>query len=459
MAAEAAANCPDSSPAVTVTNPGEFSVVFGTQTLGKPNELPAEFWARWEGGLTAQRIPHPGKKYAAAEVNGMQVHGRIYPVLSSAALDFGLSWTYADTVETRLDGKPYFLTRKELENYPDLLARFKAARINFDKVVIDMVADVPGGGMNLRTPFTVTMPRTHFFVPNEGEPAISGPSSPDRWTERIQLAAPGQKGWLPEEDLPAQWKKITAVRCASVTVWGLRVPQQEFETIAKALEEAKKEKDKRDKDYAVLTDGLGKAVPPAYTRGGELAKPFAIPVTTSEGFRTNDGVGLKKDGRTLWESSDYGSISRIDKEGRFHQVWLKNSHKFRIVDARGRVQRIKDATDFARLDTSELAQGRLRLGAYERIAAFETKKWHRGSSVLTASELGAFQASDGDGRCRQFGGKSGELQIVTSSRERYAKGTLYTVDERLKPIKPGAEAYFPYEKASSSPGIPFCEAP
>jgi hypothetical protein len=459
MAAQSVASCPDPSPAVRVTNPGEFSVVFGTQSLGKPNELPAEFWARWEGGLTAQRIPHPGKRHAAAEVNGMQVQGRIYPVLSSAALDFGLSWSYADTVETRLDGKPYYLSRKELQDFPDLLARFKAARIRFDKVVIDMVADVPGGGMTLRTPFTVTLPYTHFFVPNEGEPAISGPASPDRWTERIQLAAPGEKGWLSEEDLPAQWKKITAVRCASVTVWGLRTPQHEFEAIAKALEEAKKDTAKRDKDYAVLKDGLGKAVPPAYTRGGELGKPFAIPITTAEGFRTKDGVGLKKDGKTLWESGDYDGISRVDKEGRFHRVSLKIGRKFRIVDARGRVQKIGGVTDFTVLDTSQMEQGRLRLGAYQPTPAFETKKARMWGPVLTAAELDAFLSSDGDGSCRKSGGKEGVLEITAKSRHRYAKGTLYTVDLRMKPIKAGEEAYFSYESVRGRAGDRYCEEP
>jgi hypothetical protein len=443
--------------------PGKVSVFMSTDYSGeRAGELPADFFGN--GGLRLPDVEGGARATGIPQVASLAISGRLYPVLGSLAVAFGVTWTYgAHGVSTTLDGKPFYLSRKALEPYPDLLARLQAARIDFDQVQVRFTADIatPDGKGIQHEGLTVTLPRATFIVPNEGEGPFAAAAEPDRWSDRLQLTRPGldHKGYVSEEELPALWNRVVALRCASVTFTNLRVPHREFERIAQLLVQNQGQDAKLARDTAMLQEGLGKDAPAPYAGKGEMAKPFAIPVTTAEGFRTSHGVGLKKDGKTLWESGDYASIDRIDKEGRLHRVFLKNAdRRFRIVDARGRVQQVAGVSDFSYLDTSGLDKGTLRVGIRDGSTfAFETRKSYGGRPIIMESELQAFRAADGDGRCRISRGGGG-LSIRTDFRIQYTRGTIHTVSDRLKLVR-SETAYFPAGTARDSVGDTICRAP
>jgi hypothetical protein len=105
-----------------------------------------------------------------------------------------LEWGSPPTAHECL-GKPYYLSRRGLQNYPDLLARFRAARINFDKVVIDMVADDLCQSLSRKPALPIwssrhadtqrspTPPRSNMLASTGRTPSAS--ATVLAWTERL----------------------------------------------------------------------------------------------------------------------------------------------------------------------------------------------------------------------------------------------------------------------------------
>jgi hypothetical protein len=359
----------------------------------------------------------------------------------------------------RLNGKIVPLARKDLEKYPNLLARFQQARPVFDHAVISFLATEPVSGGTSEEWVRIKIPRSSFVLPAEGRLGISSPAIPDRWNDRMLIRDPKLKGaFLGDAETSQAWRRYASVRCPQALFVGLKVPHDELTRIAQALEDHKKSDEKRDKDYAPANDGKLEAPVPTYARADALAQPYDLPVVPAQSFSDNNGVGLKVNGRVVWQSSAYRWISKVDKQGRYFTVNVGNSDApSRLIDSRGRAQSIKGHAEFGRV--REEKDGSILFDVYDtRSSSFVmSAKDYDWVADLTEPEFHAWTARDADGRCRKFSGRANEVVISTTSRYKLFKGPRITTDSKLKPVREEV-MYFSSRYSRIEAGRQVCEA-
>lgn len=453
----AVAGCPPTSPSVNFASPGvlEATLVPGTRWTGQPGVLPADI----AGGPTdtnVTAIPDKSKAGLFPQLDWMTLRGRIAPISGSLATDFRLTWRYGDVIEVRVNGKVVPLARQDLEKYPDLLARFQTARPLFDHLLVSFLAveRLPGGTREEWV--RVKIPRHSFVLPAEGKLGISSPSIPDRWSDRMSIVR--DKHALGDVEASQAWRRYASVRCPSAVFVGLKLPEEELSRIAQALEDHKMSDEKRDKAYAPALDGLDTPVP-AYARSDALAQPYDMPLVPAQEFSDSKGVGLKVNGRVVWQSRAYRWISKVDKQGRYFTVNEGSSDApSRLIDGRGRVKSVKGHSEFGRV--REQKDGSFLLDVYDaRSTPFTlSQKDYTWVSDLSESEFRQWRSGDGDGRCRKSSGRANELSISTTSRYKLFKGVRITADSKLSPVRDEV-MYFSSRHSHFESGRRVCEAP
>ncbi len=453
-----ALGCPHMAPSVAFEAPGVVRMELGSHGAwnGEPGTLPADVTGAPQRD-NAFTIPDKSKTGRYPELEWLSLQGRIAPMIGSLATDFRLTWRYADRVETRVNGQPAYLDRQELGRYPDLLARFAAARPEFDAVEVSFQAVQPVPGGTAQRLVRLELPRSTFVIPIEGRLGISSPSIPDRWTQRMHIAELG-RGYVSEAEAPGQWKSFVSVKCASVKFMGLRIPHDELGRIAQTLAEYKKNDAQREKDYAVVTRGLETPGAP-YARDDGWARPFEMPLVPAQAYSSGGGVGLKVNGRVVWASRRYSSLSKLDATGLYFRAMLPGGEAAsHIVDARGKVLTVRGHREFAHITRTK--EGRYQLDAYDPQARplMTTKKDYAGLPRMSEREFNAWLAADGDGRCRSYPNmKANEVRYSLARQYHIHKGAYLEADAAFKPVHEET-AYFS-RSAPSQPGRRSCDAP
>lgn len=436
----AATVCAANSQQHPFTAPGKLELLIAPAHEPRPDSLSAGFVA---GPDTNTFVRFPNPFGPDGEVASVALQGVVRDHLGGLSMDFKFRFTWRDAIRVNDGPKGYSFSRKELAAYPSLLRRFQSAHPTFDHIELSFHAK-PRTAVQFmeQNRIEMTLPENHFLYGLEGEWPASSPSIPPKWGDRMTMFGSPNSRVMAEEEVVKRWSELASVHCAFVKVVGLKIPRAEFLAIAKLLEAYQKGDKELEKEYAVLTEGLGKTSVPAYTRQDDGARPIEPPNFSAEIVKgLKKGVALSSRGRTVWQSADYHGIRPLGADGRFFVVFHAKGQ--RIVNARGVVQAFDGTDTFNQVSPGD-RPGQHKLARYDENGSpvFQTHKDYTSfPNGLTDAQFRELRSRDGDGRCRASSLKSGEVGIHLGRRLAFVRGRQYVVDERAKLLE-SREAYY-----------------
>lgn len=416
------------------------------------NDLPPQsFGSRNADGSESAFYLEDSRKASMAALGDFGLRLGVADTAGGLTLKAGLRWSYARFIPVRdARGKQYTIDQDKLASqFPSLLRRLNALTPEVSGVEVSFdghpVNDFGKKDVRVRLPGTLIV----LGAPG-GAPELGTAVMPDWSSLTIDRKS---------ADVQA-WRALNGASCPNVVLQGLRLPVEELVEIAKLQEKYEQEGGKLDKEFALLDQGLGKAAPAPYARGGELGKPYEAQPRDVEGVRTKDGIALKSRGKTVFESRDYYAIDPIGKGNRHFKVRPRNGQGVEILDQRGTRVAVAGETRFHEVET-DAKTNEVYLHKVDMKAphAFESAKAYFGLSFrLTEDELRSLRATDADGRCKRYDHvPAGGLIISGTRRVAYVQGTRVQLDSRMQPVRSQTMYYQTSEGTSRLSGG--CDAP
>lgn len=293
-----------------------------------------------QNGHLAEHFPVSVASHPLFPLSDFSVVGKWWNLIGELAANPGISWSYKDHFVVYDKGLKYEIDRQALSRYPDLQRRLAAARPSFDRIEIDVY-----GVHDLKQSSTARAPRIKLIVtsndvivPPERQAPYMVPMSPPKWSDRLRI------GDLEGPALLKEWGNIKGIRCPLVSVYNLRVPTGLLAGIAKDFKRYSEQDRELDKRMARTEKGF-KLNPSdrGYSGPAKYLEPLVAPPQFAEVVHSGNQISLKakskpgspSNGRTLFTTRDYDSVSAVDGEGRYFIFRLRNGDHH-ILNAAGR---------------------------------------------------------------------------------------------------------------------------
>lgn len=343
-----------------------------------------------------------------------------------------------------LRGKTRRIQFDVIKKYPDLAMRYKAIRptsVNFTlRVELKLNYDT-----HLRpVKFRVTNNALHYFESRSGK-NYKSPISPPRWqdafstdlSENAFTASDNSEERILVNLMSKQVAVVSSNKMQPNVVLDIKWPDDAIDEIGRLYDHYEKQDKKLDDELKAIKEANKPGKPiAAYDKADEMAAPFEEEAKSAEVFNEGERVGLRAKGRVVFQSVNYSSAEPLKGSDSIFAFSLRRGRGLHIYNAKGKQVSVDGHSDFYMIRDGE-RPGIYRLFVTQDKVFYATKENYfrypaEDKGFFTQREFDKFVAEDKTPRRAPAGVKTGELVLVAGSKMNFSRGTLYTVDSKLR---------------------------
>ena len=427
----------------------------------------------------------PGPDYVAPEKEGAQIYEARIPHYTYAKNfksfaiqykcwslmgDFALKPEfYWELDPILLKGKTREVSFHRISKYPSLVKRYNAIRPSSVNFLIYVEFDWVDPLKGIKTGPKWTTKRIGFKVKDinlgyQGSRSAKNITTPttllhwkDGVTTEVSTVAFTPRDRTDEEKVKNILKEYTKYYSALDSGPNLFIdvkwPEEVIDQIAIDYDKYEKEGKDLDKQYDDLkqTPRVLKKIDP----NADMSLPFEDVPKTAEPFQRGNVVGLRSKGKTVFESREHFAAEKLDSDGSFFAMRLKDSSEFsantQIISAAGKIVTVGGYTRFISV-TKGTAPDTYWVVVNDdpnRDAQKSAKAYYNLPRIFTRTQFERFQRFDNSPPKPSKGG--GLIISFTSYWYGLKRGKLFIVDSRFRVLST-EEAYFTSGRAKPRTG-------